>query len=147
MPVASETIAGESVLAAMVVVTTNVAKVTSFTEQVACIALVRMSGMDRAIGNVFSGNPFKRLVLIPLSASYSDWLTGSVSVTHLVTWMFVVLITSAVIIGQLYCVEFRKLLAEPEAAQIFPSFSACMVTGFFCRGMCGNNTLFRKPEE
>ncbi|MFT5300206.1 MAG: Ca2+/Na+ antiporter [Mariniblastus sp.] len=147
MPVAAETIADESVLAAMVVGTMIVANVISFTELVACIVLVRVSGMDLVIGNVFSGSPFNRLLLILLSASYSDWLTGSVSVTHLVTWMFVVLITSAVIIGQLYCVEFRKLLAEPKTAQILRSFNACVVTRFFRRGTCGKDTLFNKPEE
>ena len=130
---AADVIASESGVGSTFFGTTFVALATSLPELVTCIAAVRLGAMNLAIGNIFGSNAFNLLLLIPLDVVYSGSLIGAVTNTHLLTCMFVILVTSAVIIGQLYRVETRRFLVEPDAALILLLVAAGLTLVYFCR--------------
>jgi cation:H+ antiporter len=98
--------------------TTLVALSTSLPELVATITAIRMGSIDLAIGNIFGSNTFNMLLLVPLDLAHSGSLLAAASETHILTCLSVVLITSVVILGQLYRVERRVLFVEPDAALV-----------------------------
>ena len=130
---AAETIAQESGLGETFVGTTLVALVTSLPELVTCIAAVQMGAMNLAIGNVFGSNTFNLLLLIPLDVAYPGALIGSVNSIHILTCMFVMLVTAVVILGQLYRVETRTWLIEPDAALVLLMVLAGLALIYFCK--------------
>lgn len=112
--------------------TTLVALATSLPELVTCISAVRMGAMSLAIGNIFGSNTFNLVLLVPLDLVHPGPLIESVSVTHVLTCMLVVVITATAIIGQLYRVETRKMFVEPDAALILLLVAAGMILVYFC---------------
>jgi cation:H+ antiporter len=130
---AAETIAKASGLGETFVGTTMVALATSLPELVTCIAAVRIGAMNLAIGNVFGSNTFNLLLLIPLDLAYPGSLVGSVDSIHLLTCMFVMMVTAIVIVGQLYRVESRTWLVEPDAALVLIIVLAGLALIYFCR--------------
>ncbi len=99
--------------------TTLVALSTSLPELVSTIVALRMGAADLAIGNVFGSNAFNMLIVVAMDAAYRGPLLSAVSPTHAITCFGVILVTSVVILGQLYRVEKRVLMLEPDAALIF----------------------------
>ena len=130
---AAETIAQQSGLGETFVGTTMVALVTSLPELVTCIAAVRIGAMNLAIGNVFGSNTFNLLLLIPLDVAYPGSLIGSVDLIHVLTCMFVMVITAVVILGQLYRVESRTWLIEPDAAIVLLMVFAGLALIYVCK--------------
>ena len=130
---AAETIAESSGLGATFVGTTLVALATSLPELVTCIAAVRMGAMGLAIGNVFGSNTFNLLLLIPLDFLYPGSLIGSVDTIHILTCLFVMMITAVVIVGQLYRVESRTMLVEPDAVLVLLLVVTSLVLIYFCK--------------
>jgi cation:H+ antiporter len=112
--------------------TTFVAMATSIPELVTCIAAVRIGAIGLAIGNIFGSNTFNMILLIPLDIGFPGSLLGNVSINHLLTCLFVVLVTATVIIGQLYRVENRKFLVEPDAALVLILVTISLVLIYFC---------------
>ncbi|MBC8353186.1 MAG: hypothetical protein H8E66_14410 [Planctomycetes bacterium] len=98
--------------------TTLVALATSLPEFVATLAAVRIRAFDLAIGNIFGSNAFNMLLLLPLDLAFPGALLASVSATHALTCFAVILITTMVVLGQLYRVERRIFLIEPDAALV-----------------------------
>ena len=103
--------------------TTLVALATSLPELVATLTAVRMGSFDLAIGNVFGSNAFNMLLLAPLDLAQPGSLLAAVSTTHALTCLAVILITSVVILGQLYRVERRVCLSNPTPDSWLCSFS------------------------
>lgn len=95
--------------------TTLVALSTSLPELVATIAAIRMGSFDLAIGNIFGSNAFNMLILVPLDFFNKGPILNNVSPMHVFTSFSTILITSVVVIGQLYQVEKRKKMIEPDA--------------------------------
>lgn len=95
--------------------TTLVAVTTSLPELVASLAAVRMGAPDLAIGNALGSNAFNMILFVPLDAAHSGPLFQAVSPTHAVTAFAVVIATSIAVLGQLYHVERRLPLIEPDA--------------------------------
>ncbi len=98
--------------------TTIVAVVTSLPEVATTFAAIRMRVFDLAIGNIFGSNTFNLLLIAPLDAMYGGTLLQAVSVTHAITCFWIVLVSTIVLIGQLYRVERRVLFLEPEATLV-----------------------------
>lgn len=98
--------------------TTLVAFCTSLPEVVSTIAAVRMGAFDLAVGNIFGSNSFNMLILLPLDLVHEGPLLASVSRSHVLTGLAVILATSVAIMGQLYQVEKRKKFIEPDAFTI-----------------------------
>ena len=73
------------------------------------------------------------LLLIPLDVAFPGALIGSVNLVHLMTCMAVILVTSVVIIGQLYRVESRQLLIEPDALLVLLLVISSLVLIYFCK--------------
>jgi cation:H+ antiporter len=94
---------------------TLVAFCTSLPELVATAAAIRIRAFDLAIGNIYGSNAFNMVLLVPLDLAYPGSLLATVSRTHAVTCLCTVLITSIVLMGQLYQVEKRIRFVEPDA--------------------------------
>ncbi len=94
---------------------TLVAFSTSLPELVSTIVAVRMGAFDLAVGNVFGSNCFNMLILFVIDPFYPGPILESVSPSHVVTALAVIMATSIAIMGQLYQVENRKKFIEPDA--------------------------------
>jgi cation:H+ antiporter len=95
--------------------TTLIALSTSLPELVTCWAAVRLGSIDLAIGNIFGSNAFNMLILAGLDFAQPGSLMSVVSPLHCITAIFAILATSVTIMGQLYHVEKRCWLVEPDA--------------------------------
>jgi len=95
--------------------TTLVALCTSLPELVASITALRMKAFDLVIGNVFGSNAFNMILFLPLDAVHPGSLFADVSPTHAVTSLAVILATTVATLGQLYHVEKRRRIVEPDA--------------------------------
>jgi len=95
--------------------TTLVALTTSLPELVASITALRMKAFDLVIGNVFGSNAFNMLLFLPLDAAHSGSLFADISPSHAVTSLAVILATAVAALGQLYHVEKRQRVVEPDA--------------------------------
>lgn len=95
--------------------TTLIALSTSLPELVTCWAAVRLGSIDLAIGNIFGSNAFNMLILAGLDFAQPGSLMSVVSPLHCITAIFAILATSVTVMGQLYHVEKRCWLVEPDA--------------------------------
>ena len=95
--------------------TTLVAFSTSLPELVASLTALKMGAHDLAIGNVFGSNAFNMLLLVPLDLAHRGPILSAVSKNHALTCVAAVIATMIVVLGQLYLVERRKRLIEPDA--------------------------------
>ena len=95
--------------------TTLVALCTSLPEMVASITAMRMKAFDLVIGNVFGSNAFNMILFWPLDAAHPGSLFADISPSHAVTSLAVILATTVAVLGQLYHVEKRKRVVEPDA--------------------------------
>jgi cation:H+ antiporter len=111
-------IAARTGLGTTFVGTTLVAFSTSLPELVATLAAVRMGAFDLAAGNIFGSNAFNMVLLVPLDLVSSGPLMAGVSINHVVTCLAAILVTAVAVMGQLYQVERRKWLIEPDAIAI-----------------------------
>lgn len=125
------TIADESGLGGTFVGTTFVAIATSLPELVATITAVRIGAFDLAIGNIFGSNTFNMLMLVPLDLAFPGSLLAAVSMTHAITAFSVILITSVVILGQLYRVEKRVFFLEPDATLVITLILIALALVYF----------------
>lgn len=95
--------------------TTLVALTTSLPELVASLTAVRLGALDLAIGNALGSNAFNMILFVPLDVVHSGPFFQALSPTHAVTAFAVVIATSIAVLGQLYRVERRLPLIEPDA--------------------------------
>lgn len=95
--------------------TTLVALTTSLPEVVASIAAVRIGAFDLVVGNVFGSNAFNMVLFLPLDAVHDGPLFSAISPLHAVTALTVILTTAIAVLGQLYHVERRMRVIEPDA--------------------------------
>ncbi|MGE3610465.1 MAG: sodium:calcium antiporter [Bacteriovoracaceae bacterium] len=95
--------------------TTLIALSTSLPELVSTISAVRKGSFDLALGNIFGSNTFNMLLLVPLDMIFKGSLLGAVNPIHIFTCFSTILITSIAVMGQLYQVEQRKKIIEPDA--------------------------------
>lgn len=95
--------------------TTLVAFCTSLPEIVSTAAAIRIGAFDLAVGNIFGSNSFNMILLIPLDLIHGGNLLGTISRVHVLTGLSVILATSVAVMGQLYQVEKRKKVIEPDA--------------------------------
>lgn len=98
--------------------TTLVAVTTSLPELVASITAIRLGAFDMVVGNVFGSNAFNMVLVVPLDAVGPGRLLAEVSPVHAVTALASILATSVAVLGQLYHVERRIRLVEPDAALV-----------------------------
>ncbi|MBI2920971.1 MAG: sodium:calcium antiporter [Planctomycetes bacterium] len=112
------TIADLSGLGGSFVGSTFVALATSLPELVTSLVAVRMGAFDLAVGNIFGSNAFNMLLLLPLDLVSPGPLLSSVSGVHAVTGLATVFITAVALSGQLFQVETRRFLIEPDATLV-----------------------------
>jgi cation:H+ antiporter len=95
--------------------TTLVALCTSLPELVASITSLRMKSFDLVVGNVFGSNAFNMVLFVPLDAAHPGSLFVDVSQSHAITSLAVIIATTVAVLGQLYHVEKRRRIVEPDA--------------------------------
>ncbi len=127
MSAAADEIAVQSGLAKSFVGTTLIALSTSLPELVTCWAAVRLGRHDLAIGNIFGSNAFNMLILAGLDFVQPGSLLALVSTVHCVTAISAILATSVTVMGQLYHVERRRWLVEPDALIVIAISIICLV--------------------
>jgi cation:H+ antiporter len=106
--------------------TTFVALSTSLPELVASLAAMRMGAFDLAVGNIFGSNAFNMLLFVPLDALHPGPLLADVSPSHVISCLAAVLVTAIAVMGQLYQVEGRRRLIEPDAILILLIIGAAL---------------------
>ena len=99
----------------IVTVVTLVAITTSLPELMASLAAVRLGAIDLTIGNAFGSNAFNMILFVPLDAAYPGNFFQAVSPAHAVTAFAVIVATAIEVLGQLYHVERRLPVVEPDA--------------------------------
>lgn len=88
---------------------------TSLPELVATATAVRMGAFDLAVANIFGSNAFNMALLFPLDLAAGSPILAAVSQTHAITCVWTILVTGIVVMGQLYHVENRRRIVEPDA--------------------------------
>lgn len=134
MAEAAGNLAALSGLGGTFVGTTLVALSTSLPELVATLAAVRMGAFDLAVGNVFGSNAFNMVLLIPLDIAYRQGsLMAAVSPTHALTCLATIIVSCVAVAGQLYQVERRVKLIEPDAMLMMVLIGGAMSLLYFIR--------------
>jgi cation:H+ antiporter len=113
--------------------TTLVALCTSLPELAASYAAIRIGAHDLAIGNVFGSNAFNMLLFLPLDLAFPGSLFAAVSPAHAVSIFAAIVATSVVIMGQLYSVESRTRLLEPDAIIVIAIILAGLAIVYYAR--------------
>jgi cation:H+ antiporter len=125
------TIASLSGLGNTFIGTTLVALCTSLPELAASLAAIRMGSFDLAVGNVFGSNAFNMLLFFPLDFMHTGDLFAVTATTHAISAFAAIVATSVVIIGQLYHVERRKRLLEPDALTVIAMILAALALIYY----------------
>ncbi len=86
---------------------------------------------DLALGNIFGSNAFNMVLLVPLDFVSDGPLLMKVSQTHILTALAAIVITALAIMGQLYPVEKRKGLIEPDASLVNALVIATKIAVFY----------------
>ena len=110
--------------------TTLVALCTSLPELVASITAIRMKAFDLVIGTVFGSNAFNMILFFVMDAAHPGSFFVDISATHAVTALAVILATSVAALGQLYHVEKRHRLVEPDALLMLLILGGALVLVF-----------------
>jgi len=113
--------------------TTLVALCTSLPELAASYAAIRLGSLDLAIGNVFGSNAFNMLLMLPLDLAFPGTLFVAVSPVHVVSVLATIVATSVVLMGQLYNVESRTRLLEPDAIIVIAIILAGLAIVYYAR--------------
>jgi len=108
-------LADESGLGRTFVGTTLVAVATSLPELVASITAIRVGAFDLVVGNVFGSNAFNMVLFAPLDAIHDGPLFLAANPVHAASAFAVILATVIAVLGQLYSLERRKRVVEPDA--------------------------------
>ena len=95
--------------------TTLVAIATSLPELVASITAIRVGAFDLVVGNVFGSNAFNMVLFAPLDAMHDGPLFAVVNPAHAASAFAVILATVIAVLGQLYSLESRRRVVEPDA--------------------------------
>ncbi|MCB0417858.1 MAG: hypothetical protein H6617_04060 [Bdellovibrionaceae bacterium] len=95
--------------------TTMVALSTSLPELVTTRAALKRGASDLAIGNVLGSNAFNMVILVALDFVVEGPVLSRVSSTHALTAICTIFVTTIAIMSQLYRLEKRKILVEPDA--------------------------------
>lgn len=113
--------------------TVFVAFSTSLPELVSSLAALRLGAIDLAIGNVFGSNAFNMILFVPLDLVCKGSLLASVSRTHLISCLSVIICSLVTLMGQLYQGKERSRLFDPNAylviALIFASLGMVYAWG------------------
>jgi len=108
-------LADQSGLGRTFVGTTLVAIATSLPELVASITAIRVGAFDLVVGNVFGSNAFNMVLFAPLDALHDGPLFAAANPAHAASAFAVILATVIAVLGQLYSLEHRKRIVEPDA--------------------------------
>ena len=81
----------------------------------ASITAIRVGAFDLVVGNVFGSNAFNMVLFAPLDAMHDGPLFAVVNPAHAASAFAVILATVIAVLGQLYSLESRRRVVEPDA--------------------------------
>ena len=112
----AEQIAQETGVSSTFIGTSLVAITTSMPELVVSIAAVRMGAFDLAVGNLFGSNAFNMAAFFFADLAYRQGsLLSTVSTTHALTGLWVIIMMNIGLMGIIYRAEKRFMLIEPDS--------------------------------
>lgn len=115
----AERIAEESGITATFIGTSLVAITTSLPELVVSISAVRLGAFDLAVGNLFGSNAFNMAAFFFADLAYrGGGLLNTVSSTHALTALWVIIMMNIGLMGIIYRAERRFMLIEPDSLLI-----------------------------
>ncbi len=88
---------------------------TSLPEVVTVFSAIRMKSFEIAVSNIFGSNCLNLALIAPLDFFYQGSLLTAAAAAHVYTALSGIVVTMVVMLGQLYAVEKRKPLLEPDA--------------------------------
>lgn len=130
---AADHIARETGLGGTFFGTVFVALCTSLPEAVTTFAAVRMKAFDMALGNILGSNCFNMAIFVPLDLFHDGSLLSAAQATHVYTALCVIVVTSVVILGQLFRVEKPRHFLEPDALLAIGLILASLIGLYFVR--------------
>lgn len=130
---AADRLADLSGLGGTFVGTTLVAVSTTLPELVSSLTALRLGAHDLAVGNLLGSNAFNMLLLLPLDLAQEGALLAIVSPTHALTCVTAVLATQVAVLSQLYRLETRLPLIEPDAWLLIAVVLGGLVLVYFHR--------------
>ena len=92
-----------------------------------------MRALDMALANILGSNCFNMLIFIPLDLIHDGPLFAAVSQSHIYTALCTVVVTCAVIMGQLSRVERKRPFLEPDALLVIALIFAAFTGLYFIR--------------
>lgn len=102
---------------------TLISVTTSLPELVATIQAVRMGSYDMAFGNILGSNAYNILVIALLDFFTEGSIFANIGFIHIFTCLSIILCIAIAVIGNLYQVERKKSLLEPDAMLIMGTIS------------------------
>jgi cation:H+ antiporter len=112
----AEQIAKETGVSTTFIGTSLVAITTSLPELVVSIAAVRLGAFDLAVGNLFGSNAFNMAAFFFADLAYRQGsLLSTVSTTHALTGLWVIIMMNIGVMGIIYRAEKRFMLIEPDS--------------------------------
>jgi cation:H+ antiporter len=112
---------------------TFVALSTSLPEVVTTFTAVRIRALDMAMGNILGSNSFNMVIFFPLDLAFDGSLLATVSGSHAYTALCVIVVTCAVLLSQLYPMERKRPLLEPDARLAITLTMAAFTGLYFVR--------------
>jgi len=113
--------------------TTLVAFSTSLPELVATMAAVRMKAFDLALGNIFGSNSFNMILFVPLDIAHRGPLFATLSQTHVLTALAVIMATAIAVLGQLYQTDRRVRFIDPDAWLVITVIVGALALIYYAR--------------
>lgn len=98
---------------------------TSLPEMVATLQAVRMGSYDMAFGNILGSNAYNILVIAILDFFVDGSIFAAIGIIHVFTCLSIILCIAIAVIGNLYQVERKKSLLEPDAILIMSTICLC----------------------
>jgi cation:H+ antiporter len=92
-----------------------------------------MKAFDLALGNIFGSNSFNMILFVPLDIAHRSPLFATLSPTHVLTALAIIMATAIAVLGQLYTVEKRIRIIEPDAALVIAVVVGSLALIYFVR--------------
>ena len=100
---------------------------------IASLYLIRGVFSDLALGNIFGSNSFNMILFVPLDIAHRSPLFASLSQTHVLTALAVIMATAIAVLGQLYKVEKRTWMIDPDALLVIAVILASLALIYYVR--------------
>ena len=128
---AAESIANLSGLGESFVGTSFVGMASSMPELITTITALKAGSVALAVGNIFGSNSFNMVIFAVSDLAYQGSLAAASAAVHGVTALAVIIVSTVVIVGQLYHVEKKFKFFEPDALLVLVLVVGALILIYF----------------